>query len=100
MAAPTRRGPLADPRPPPAAPRRRRAGADPHVGRSRTGTVVANIAGLLFAVVMAFPVYWAVNTAFKPVNEVQTFDPKFFPRHPTLSNFTSALHAPNFLTDL
>jgi N,N'-diacetylchitobiose transport system permease protein len=98
MAAPTLRAPLPDSRRPPA--RRRRAGADPHVGRSRTWTAVANIVGLIFALVMVFPVYWAVNTAFKPVNEVQTFNPQFFPRHPTLSNFTSALHALNFLTDL
>ncbi|GIH14384.1 carbohydrate ABC transporter permease [Rugosimonospora africana] len=86
--------------PPARPPRRRRNTADPHVGRSRTGSLVANAAGLLFAVVMAFPVYWAINTAFKPVNEVETFTPEFVPRHPTLSNFASALNAPNFLTDL
>lgn len=29
--------------------------------RSRTGTVLANTAGVVFAVVMAFPVYWVLN---------------------------------------
>ncbi|GAA5190355.1 carbohydrate ABC transporter permease [Rugosimonospora acidiphila] len=104
MAAPTQRmRPVAAGRPAPANPRRHRhlgSGTDPHVGRSRAGTLVANLAGLVFAVVMAFPVYWAVNTAFKPVNEVETFTPQFVPRHPTLANFASALNAPNFLIDL
>jgi N,N'-diacetylchitobiose transport system permease protein len=69
-------------------------------GRSRVATAAFNIVGLALAVVMAFPVYWMINTAFKPANELQTFEPQFLPAHPTLDNFRSALHAPNFLTDL
>ncbi len=68
--------------------------------RSRSGTVAWNALGLLFALVMVFPVYWMLNTAFKPANEVQTFTPHFLPQHPTLDNFRSALHAPYFITDL
>lgn len=67
---------------------------------NRVASLAFNLVGLLFALVMVFPVYWMVNTAFKPANEVQTFTPHFIPRHPTLANFTSALHAENFLTDL
>ena len=48
------------------------------VGRTRPGTFVANTVGLGFAVIMAFPVYWMINTALKPPNEVQTFEPVFF----------------------
>jgi N,N'-diacetylchitobiose transport system permease protein len=70
------------------------------VGRSRTATAFFNIVGVAFALVMAFPVYWMLNTAFKPTNEVQTFKPQFVPTHPTLDNFVSAIKAPNFLTDL
>ncbi len=70
------------------------------VGQKRSGTALFNVIGLVFAAVMAFPVYWMVNTAFKPANEVQTFTPHFFPVHPTLDNFSSALHAQNFVTDL
>jgi N,N'-diacetylchitobiose transport system permease protein len=87
----------------PAQPRRRttRTSTDVvGVGRKRSGTALFNTIGLIFAAVMAFPVYWMVNTAFKPANEVQTFTPHFFPQHPTLDNFSSALHAENFLTDL
>ncbi|HEY7224714.1 MAG TPA: carbohydrate ABC transporter permease [Micromonosporaceae bacterium] len=65
--------------------------------RRRTGTVVANSVAVLFAVVMAFPAYWMINTAFKPANEVLTFTPSFIPDHPTLANFVSAIHAPLFL---
>ncbi|HEX6500029.1 MAG TPA: carbohydrate ABC transporter permease [Micromonosporaceae bacterium] len=75
------------------------AGAARGVG-ARLATGAFNAVGIGFAVVMAFPVYWMINTAFKPVNEVQTFTPKFLPDHPTLDNFFSALHAPHFVDDL
>jgi N,N'-diacetylchitobiose transport system permease protein len=68
--------------------------------RSRAGTVLANTVGILFVVVMAFPVYWVLNTAFKPASEVLSFTPSFLPEHPTLDNFTSAIKAPYFLVDL
>jgi N,N'-diacetylchitobiose transport system permease protein len=81
--------------------RRRRADSEGlQVGRSKTATVVFNTIGVVFTLVMAFPVYWMLNTAFKPSTEVQTFTPQFVPTHPTLDNFLSALKAPNFLTDL
>lgn len=93
---------VAGPQAPPvvAIPRRRGRRDSAVAGRSRAATVLFNLVGLLFATVMAFPVYWMINTAFKPVNEVQTFEPQFVPSHPTLDNFRSALNAPNFLTDL
>jgi N,N'-diacetylchitobiose transport system permease protein len=65
--------------------------------RGRVGTSIANVVGILFAIIMAFPGYWMINTAFKPPNEVLTFTPHFLPEHPTLANFTSALKAPLFL---
>jgi N,N'-diacetylchitobiose transport system permease protein len=70
------------------------------VGRSKAGTVFANLAGIVFAIIMLFPVYWVVNTAFKPGTEVLQFTPSFYPEHPTLDNFTSAIKAPLFLQDL
>jgi N,N'-diacetylchitobiose transport system permease protein len=93
--------PVAVPTPSPARVRRRRRASDAEgVGRSRIATVIFNSVGILFAANMAFPVYWMLNTAFKPPNEVQTFEPIFFPKHLTWSNFTSALGAPYFLGDL
>lgn len=78
----------------------RRRPVEVTVGRRKSATVGWNIVGLLFALVMVFPVYWMLNTAFKPANEVQTFTPQFLPLHPTLDNFRSVWHAPNFVTDL
>ncbi|WP_229073634.1 carbohydrate ABC transporter permease [Actinoplanes sp. DH11] len=61
------------------------------VGRSRAGTVAANTAGIIFGLFMLFPVYWVLNTAFKPEAEVKSFSPTFLPQSPTLDNFRSAL---------
>ena len=49
---------------------------------------------------MIFPVYWVLNTAFKPADEVLRFTPSFVPEHPTLDNFISAFKAEYFLQDL
>jgi N,N'-diacetylchitobiose transport system permease protein len=88
--------------PPP--PRRRRKVVESDstvtVGRSRIGTYFANATGILFAIVMIFPVYWVINTAFKPANEVLQFEPSFIPSSPTLDNFKSAFNAPLFIDDL
>jgi N,N'-diacetylchitobiose transport system permease protein len=65
--------------------------------RGRVGTILANTVGVIFTIVMAFPAYWMINTAFKPPNEILTFTPHFLPENPTLANFTSALRAPLFL---
>ncbi|MEV6350823.1 carbohydrate ABC transporter permease [Actinoplanes sp. NPDC051851] len=72
----------------------------PTVGRSRSGSFAANTVGVVFSIVMIFPVYWVLNTAFKPANEVLSYTPSFWPEHPTLDNFHSAFHAPYFLQDL
>jgi N,N'-diacetylchitobiose transport system permease protein len=85
-------------------PRRRKGNPDAEgtltVGRSKPGTFFANLAGIVFSVVMIFPVYWVLNTAFKPADEVLRFDPTFVPSHATLDNFVSAFKAPLFLQDL
>jgi N,N'-diacetylchitobiose transport system permease protein len=70
------------------------------VGRSKAGTLLANLLGIGFAVVMAFPVYWVVNTALKPSNEILQFDPTLVPHSPTLDNFVSAFNAPYFKESL
>ncbi|HWS36277.1 MAG TPA: carbohydrate ABC transporter permease [Actinoplanes sp.] len=70
------------------------------VGRSRIGTVLANTGGILFGLVMIFPVYWVLNTAFKPDAEVRSFTPTFWPENPTLDNFRSALGEQHFLPSM
>jgi N,N'-diacetylchitobiose transport system permease protein len=83
--------------------RKRRATADEGVltvGRSRAGTVAANLAGVVFSLLMLFPVYWVLNTAFKPAEEVLALTPTFLPKNPTFDNFVSAVKAPLFLKDM
>jgi N,N'-diacetylchitobiose transport system permease protein len=87
-----------------AAPRRRRRSAPDSdgmtVGRSRSATFFANLIGIVFALLMIFPVYWVLNTALKPGNDVLQYNPTFFPSHPTFDNFVSAIKAPLFMRDL
>ena len=72
-------------------------------GRSRrkiAGRVGINLLGLLVFAVMVFPVYWMVNTAFKPGFDVQDYTPKFFPHPLTLQNFRDAMNRAYFWTDV
>jgi N,N'-diacetylchitobiose transport system permease protein len=55
-----------------------------------------NLAGLFVFVVMVFPVYWMVVTAFKPGVEITSYTPHWLPLHPTLVHFTDAIHRPFF----
>ena len=67
----------------PPRPRRRRRRIARRIG--------VNLLGLAVFVVMVFPVYWMVLTAFKRGNDVLSFTPQFFPQHPTLANFRDAI---------
>ena len=62
--------------------------------RSRKGLRKAgwNILGLLVLVVMVFPVYWMVSTAFKRGHDILSYTPHWFPTHPILGNFRDATH--------
>ncbi|GAA2471868.1 carbohydrate ABC transporter permease [Streptomyces thermolineatus] len=68
----------------------RRGGAD---GGRRT---VPNLLALVFVVTAGFPLYWMVNTAFKPARDALGPEPKFLPAAPTLENFRDALEVGDF----
>jgi N,N'-diacetylchitobiose transport system permease protein len=55
-----------------------------------------NLVALVVLVVMAFPVYWMVATAFKPGQKVLSYTPEWFPLPATLSNFTEAINRAHF----
>jgi N,N'-diacetylchitobiose transport system permease protein len=55
-----------------------------------------NLVGLVVLLVMVFPVYWMVATAFKPGQQVLSYTPQWVPLHPTLDNFTEAINRPHF----
>ena len=59
-----------------------------------------NTVGVALFVVMAFPVFWMVSTAFKADDQINSITPTWFPLHPTLSHFRAALARPYFWTDV
>jgi N,N'-diacetylchitobiose transport system permease protein len=62
----------------------------------RLRRVGLNAVALAVFVVMVFPVYWMVATAFKRGQDVFSYTPVWFPVHATLSNFGDAIHRPHF----
>jgi len=68
--------------------------------RFRPATVIWSIVAIVIAIVWAFPVYWMVNSSFVPNIELQSFIPKFFPIHPTWSNYGGALGDGSFFQAL
>jgi len=59
-----------------------------------------NALGLAVFVVMVFPVFWMMSTAFKPDDKITSLTPTWFPLHPTLSHFGAAIHKPYFWQDV
>jgi len=53
----------------------------------RTGDVVAYLVIGAALVVFLFPLFWIVDTSFKPFSEVFSIPPKFFNFSPTLENY-------------
>jgi N,N'-diacetylchitobiose transport system permease protein len=59
-----------------------------------------NIVGIGLFVVMVFPVFWMISTAFKPDDQINSLTPTWFPGHPTIRHFADAIHTPFFWTDV
>jgi N,N'-diacetylchitobiose transport system permease protein len=55
-----------------------------------------NLVGLVVLVVIAFPVYWMVSTAFKPDDQIVSLTPTWFSLEPTLEHFRDAMSRPFF----
>lgn len=64
-------------------------------GRRKSG-LGWNLLGLLVFVTAGFPVYWMLNTAFKPAKDAIDPDPSLLPTGLTLSNFSRALDIADF----
>ena len=56
--------------------------------RSIVGDIFLYLFLILVAVVMVFPIVYAVNNALKPLDELFMFPPKIFARNPTFDNFS------------
>jgi N,N'-diacetylchitobiose transport system permease protein len=61
-------------------------------GRRRLHKAGWNLLALLVLLVIVFPVYWMVATAFKPGHDILSYTPQWIPTHPTVSNFDDAIH--------
>ncbi|HEY8236092.1 MAG TPA: carbohydrate ABC transporter permease [Gaiellaceae bacterium] len=68
--------------------------------RTRARRWAVDALGLLVFLVMIFPVYWMVATAFKPGSDIFANTPVWFPTHPTLTNFSAAVDRPHFWTSV
>lgn len=58
------------------------------VNRSLSGTIAIFTFLGIIAVFMALPLVYTVSNAFKPLDEIWEFPPRFFVRNPTIDNFT------------
>lgn len=56
--------------------------------RSVWGDIFLYLYLLLVALIMVFPIVYAVNSALKPLDELFMFPPKVFAQNPTLDNFS------------
>ena len=59
-----------------------------------------NVLGLAIFVVMVFPVFWMISTAFKSNEQIISLNPTWFPLHPTIQHFRDAIHRPFFWVDV
>ena len=59
-----------------------------------------NAVGLAVFVVMVFPVFWMISTAFKTNDQIVSLTPTWVTLHPTLQHFRDALNKPFFWQDV
>ena len=55
-----------------------------------------DVVGIALFVVLVFPVYWMVSTAFKPDEDIIAAEPTWLPLSPTLQHFRDAMNRPYF----
>lgn len=66
----------------------------------RTRQAAWNGVGLAVFVVMVFPVFWMISTAFKSNDQIVALTPTWIPMHPTLEHFREAVDRPFFWEDV
>jgi len=68
--------------------------------RRGAGQLAFDAIGVAVAVLMLFPIYWMVATAFKPGRDILRLTPKWFPDPFTLQNIQDAITRPYFLENV
>lgn len=61
------------------------------LSRSTAGTVVIFAFLAIVGAFMLLPIVYVLVTAFKPLNEILAYPPRFFVRHPVLTNFSDLI---------
>jgi N,N'-diacetylchitobiose transport system permease protein len=64
--------------------------------RRARNKAIWNTVAVLLTLLLVFPVYWMVSTAFKPDDQINTENPTWLPLHPTLQHFRDAINRPFF----
>ena len=59
-----------------------------------------DVVGVIVFIVMVFPVFWMISTAFKPDDEIVSLTPTWVSLHPTLAHFRDAINRPYFWQDV
>ena len=65
------------------------------LSRSAGGTFAIFLFLIIMGVFMALPLVYSVVQAFKPINELFAYPPKFFVKNPTLDNFYQVFELAN-----
>lgn len=60
----------------------------------------SNITLICICIIWVFPIYWMLNTSFKPASDIAQATPKFFPAPFSLANYADAIAKPGFVTSL
>ncbi len=61
------------------------------LSRSKGGTIAIGVFVTLMSLFMLLPVIYSVIQAFKPIEEIYAYPPKFFVQNPTIENFKMVL---------
>jgi N,N'-diacetylchitobiose transport system permease protein len=59
-----------------------------------------DVVGVAVTVVVVFPVFWMISTAFKTDDEINSLKPTWIPLDPTLRHFRDAIDRPFFWEDV
>jgi N,N'-diacetylchitobiose transport system permease protein len=70
------------------------------VTRGRITRTILNVVALGVFVVVVFPVFWMISTAFKSDDEIVALKPTWLPSNPTFSHFSDAIDRPYFWADV
>ena len=56
--------------------------------------------GIVLFALLIFPVFWMLSTSLKDNDQINSFNPIWFPAHPTLQHFRDAIRRPYFWADV